>query len=140
MRSKFGLMSIIAILSTGFTFFMLTNKRSDTVISVIEAWSPYSGYHVLKERGVDIQNNGTLGSFHSCLSEYRHISTRRISGKLTQNNESLVLKIDSSFILDLAVNNSEVYRMSIERLDEHGKMENYSNNYAINCDLGLLNK
>lgn len=130
----------LACVPVGIAITIITlNSRSDTVITEIKTWSEQTPYQVVRARKVDVPNQGVLGKFYSCIADYRHISTRKISGKPTKQGERLLIEVNGKIVIDLGINNTEAFSFSLEKLKGDGHVAT-SYSYAINCDLSLLDR
>ena len=138
--NKMGKTLLICTMLVGGSFFLILKSMPDSAIGVVSTWNIDTEYKVLDQRFVNVPYTGRLGQFYDCLTKYRHISKRRISKPIVEDNGRLVIKVANAARLTMAVNSKEAYSIQLVEQNIDGKAEDYSNNYAINCDVDLLNK
>lgn len=113
----------------------IPDKVIEPAISKLSADTTYEMY-IWKKGKVKTLEIGTLGDFYNCLKGYKKIAHKRPNTSMGYDPISVYFKLGNTYELHTSVNSNEVYFFQLAKLVKSNK--EFSNAYAVNCNLNLL--
>ena len=140
LQDKFLVVCVpLVILIVGYS---LLAERDDSAISRLNSWKSTTLYKavVFYPDDLPVAKQGELGAFHTCIQNYANLSERGITTPISDIKERLDIQLADRTVIHLAVNSTEAYRFYFYTYNEKAEIQNKTNQYAINCDIRLLDK
>lgn len=115
--------------------FSIINKSYDHYEQMIQSLKPESNYKLMLEENSKIIEQGQLGEFFTCMTQFKAGHKWRSTG--TGKLEKKYLLINDKYLLQGFIKDEKVLKLSIRPLNGTG---NIGSAVAVNCSLALLNK
>lgn len=131
---------ICALIGAHFIYSFFTYE--DKAIAHMNTWSYVTQYEVsyIHPKDAPVPPKGKLGAFYSCMQTYAGLGSRKITTPITKLSEQLKIKIGDDTEASFSVNGVEAFQFNFMILNNEKEIITGTNNYAINCDIRLLNK
>ncbi|WP_125563593.1 hypothetical protein [Pseudoalteromonas rubra] len=82
---------------------------------------------------------GTLGSFYHCLKSYKPSQGWLSPKEGKEGSKVLQIVLDEEYLMYMSVSENQAYEVFFYKYDKEGNWL-WETNFAVNCDLNLLNK